>query len=184
MRDSPTFSTKGDDMAAEMPVGQLHAGFSSPEATPTDWAEGRWHIDEAEVFWLSTCVPMIARTSRRCWPYGTTTRCTFARVRKSVRQRTSSRTHSAFSPRARTVSTVLMSWSKDRPSRSAMQRSANRWPTPTSRSTGRALQPPTAHGLVSATRSARVKCSSIGSLPRPFSASPRASSSARRDGAG
>src|ERR1700730_12075295 len=48
MRDSPTFSTKGTDMATEMPVAELHAGFSSPEATPTDWAE---------VFWLSTVRP-------------------------------------------------------------------------------------------------------------------------------
>jgi hypothetical protein len=44
-------------MAAEMPVGELDAGFSSPGATPTDWAEGRRHIDEAEVFWLSTVRP-------------------------------------------------------------------------------------------------------------------------------
>ncbi len=44
-------------MAAEMPVAELHAGFSSPGATPTDWAEGRRHIDEAEVFWLSTVRP-------------------------------------------------------------------------------------------------------------------------------
>jgi nitroimidazol reductase NimA-like FMN-containing flavoprotein (pyridoxamine 5'-phosphate oxidase superfamily) len=44
-------------MAAEMSIGELDAGFSSPEATPTDWAEGRWHIDEAEVFWLSTVRP-------------------------------------------------------------------------------------------------------------------------------
>jgi nitroimidazol reductase NimA-like FMN-containing flavoprotein (pyridoxamine 5'-phosphate oxidase superfamily) len=44
-------------MAAEMPVGELHVGFSGPEATPTDWAEARRHIDEAEVFWLSTVRP-------------------------------------------------------------------------------------------------------------------------------
>lgn len=41
-------------MAPETPVAELHAGFSSPEATPTDWAEGRRHIDGAEAFWLST----------------------------------------------------------------------------------------------------------------------------------
>src|ERR1700730_1662884 len=57
MSDSPTFSAKGTDMAAEMPVEELHAGLSSPEANPTDWAEGRRHIDEAEVFWLSTVRP-------------------------------------------------------------------------------------------------------------------------------
>jgi predicted pyridoxine 5'-phosphate oxidase superfamily flavin-nucleotide-binding protein len=75
-------------MAGEMPVAELHTGFSSPAATPTDWAEGRRHIDEAEVFWLST----VRRDGRPhvtpCWPCGTTTRCTFARVRTSARQRT------------------------------------------------------------------------------------------------
>ena len=54
-------------MAAEMPVGELHAGFSGPGATSTDSAGGRRHIDEAEVFWLSTVLPMLARTSPRCW---------------------------------------------------------------------------------------------------------------------
>jgi len=44
-------------MATEMPAAELHARFSSPGATPTDWAEGRRHIDEAEVFWLSTVRP-------------------------------------------------------------------------------------------------------------------------------
>ncbi|MGO8905125.1 MAG: pyridoxamine 5'-phosphate oxidase family protein [Solirubrobacteraceae bacterium] len=44
-------------MAVEMPVTELHAGFSSPGATATDWAEGLRHIDEAEVFWLSTVRP-------------------------------------------------------------------------------------------------------------------------------
>jgi general stress protein 26 len=44
-------------MAAEMPIAELHAGFSSPGATPTDWAEGRRYIDQAEVFWLSTVRP-------------------------------------------------------------------------------------------------------------------------------
>jgi nitroimidazol reductase NimA-like FMN-containing flavoprotein (pyridoxamine 5'-phosphate oxidase superfamily) len=44
-------------MGVEMPVAELHAGFSSPGATPTDWADGRRCIDEAEVFWLSTVRP-------------------------------------------------------------------------------------------------------------------------------
>jgi nitroimidazol reductase NimA-like FMN-containing flavoprotein (pyridoxamine 5'-phosphate oxidase superfamily) len=48
---------EGTDMATEMPVAELHAGFSSPGATPTDWAEGRRHIEGAEVFWLSTVRP-------------------------------------------------------------------------------------------------------------------------------
>jgi len=44
-------------MAVKMPVAELDAGFSSRGATPTDWTEGRRHIDEAEVFWLSTVRP-------------------------------------------------------------------------------------------------------------------------------
>jgi uncharacterized pyridoxamine 5'-phosphate oxidase family protein len=41
-------------MAAEIPVAELDARFSSPGAKPTDWAEGRRCIEGAEVFWLST----------------------------------------------------------------------------------------------------------------------------------
>ncbi|HEY2536623.1 MAG TPA: pyridoxamine 5'-phosphate oxidase family protein [Solirubrobacteraceae bacterium] len=44
-------------MAAKMPVTELHAGFSTRGATPTEWAEGHRHIDSAEVFWLSTVRP-------------------------------------------------------------------------------------------------------------------------------
>src|ERR1700733_3766190 len=44
-------------MAAEIPVAELHAGFSSPGGNPTAWAEGRRHIEGAEVFWLSTVRP-------------------------------------------------------------------------------------------------------------------------------
>jgi hypothetical protein len=57
MRDGPDLLTRGTEMAEEMPVAELHAGFSSPGATPTDWAEARRRIDEAEVFWLSTVRP-------------------------------------------------------------------------------------------------------------------------------
>lgn len=41
-------------MAVKTPAAELHAGFSSKGATPTDWTEGRRHIDQAQVFWLST----------------------------------------------------------------------------------------------------------------------------------
>jgi hypothetical protein len=44
-------------MAAEMPVAELDARFSSPGARATDWAQGRRQIDAAEVFWLSTVRP-------------------------------------------------------------------------------------------------------------------------------
>ena len=60
-------------MAADMPVTELHAGFSSPEATPTDWAEGRRHIDEPEAFlalngasrWSTARHPVAGRVARR-----------------------------------------------------------------------------------------------------------------------
>jgi nitroimidazol reductase NimA-like FMN-containing flavoprotein (pyridoxamine 5'-phosphate oxidase superfamily) len=38
-------------------VTELHAGFSGAGATPTDWAEGRLRIEDAQVFWLSTVRP-------------------------------------------------------------------------------------------------------------------------------
>ncbi len=44
-------------MTAETPLTELHAGFSSPGATPTDWELGRRLIEDAEVFWLSTVRP-------------------------------------------------------------------------------------------------------------------------------
>jgi general stress protein 26 len=39
------------------PSTELNARFSSPGARPTDWAEGHRHLEEAEVFWLSTVRP-------------------------------------------------------------------------------------------------------------------------------
>jgi nitroimidazol reductase NimA-like FMN-containing flavoprotein (pyridoxamine 5'-phosphate oxidase superfamily) len=44
-------------MALREPLTELHAGFSSEGAHPTEWAEGRQHLEEAEVFWLSTVRP-------------------------------------------------------------------------------------------------------------------------------
>ena len=44
-------------MEPREPLTELHAGFSSQGAHPTEWAEGRQHLEEAEVFWLSTVRP-------------------------------------------------------------------------------------------------------------------------------
>ena len=44
-------------MEPREPLTELHAGFSSEGARPTEWAEGRQHLEEAEVFWLSTIRP-------------------------------------------------------------------------------------------------------------------------------
>lgn len=44
-------------MEPREPVPELHAGFSSEGAHPTEWAEGRRRLEEAEVFWLSTVRP-------------------------------------------------------------------------------------------------------------------------------
>jgi hypothetical protein len=43
-------------MANELKT-KLDERFSSPDATPTDWAEGLERIEEAELFWLSTVRP-------------------------------------------------------------------------------------------------------------------------------
>ena len=39
------------------PTAELDARFSSEGATPTDWAEARGHLEDAEVFWISTVRP-------------------------------------------------------------------------------------------------------------------------------
>ena len=39
------------------PLTKLDAGFSSEGAHPTEWAEGHQHLENAEVFWLSTVRP-------------------------------------------------------------------------------------------------------------------------------
>jgi hypothetical protein len=39
------------------PLTQLDPRFSSPEATPTPWAEGRDLLEKAELYWLSTVRP-------------------------------------------------------------------------------------------------------------------------------
>ena len=36
------------------PVAELDARFSSTGATPTEWAEARLRLEEAEIFWIST----------------------------------------------------------------------------------------------------------------------------------
>lgn len=41
----------------EGPIGELDPDFSSPGATATPWAEARKHIEDAEIFWLSTVRP-------------------------------------------------------------------------------------------------------------------------------
>ncbi|MGZ4413678.1 MAG: pyridoxamine 5'-phosphate oxidase family protein [Gaiellaceae bacterium] len=41
----------------EPTLTELHAGFSSEGAHPTEWADGRQHLEDAEVFWLSTVRP-------------------------------------------------------------------------------------------------------------------------------
>jgi hypothetical protein len=44
-------------MGTKEPVAELQPQFSSPEATPTPWSEGREHLEKAEVYWLATVRP-------------------------------------------------------------------------------------------------------------------------------
>jgi nitroimidazol reductase NimA-like FMN-containing flavoprotein (pyridoxamine 5'-phosphate oxidase superfamily) len=44
-------------MEPREPLTELDAGFSSEGAHPSEWAEARQHLEEAEVFWLSTVRP-------------------------------------------------------------------------------------------------------------------------------
>ncbi len=44
-------------MMVKDPVAELAQQFSSPGASPTQWAEAREALEEAEIFWLSTVRP-------------------------------------------------------------------------------------------------------------------------------
>jgi nitroimidazol reductase NimA-like FMN-containing flavoprotein (pyridoxamine 5'-phosphate oxidase superfamily) len=44
-------------MPQAMPTPELDARFSSAQASPTDWAEARELLQDAEVFWISTVRP-------------------------------------------------------------------------------------------------------------------------------
>jgi hypothetical protein len=44
-------------MTANGPITELDAHFSSDGATATPWEEGREHLEQAEIYWLSTIRP-------------------------------------------------------------------------------------------------------------------------------
>jgi nitroimidazol reductase NimA-like FMN-containing flavoprotein (pyridoxamine 5'-phosphate oxidase superfamily) len=44
-------------MTVKEPVAELHPQFSSPDATPTAWAEARGRLEQAEIYWLTTVRP-------------------------------------------------------------------------------------------------------------------------------
>lgn len=52
MAEKAGLTTQGDE-----PETKLDQRFSSPGATPTEWAVGRERIEAAELFWLSTVRP-------------------------------------------------------------------------------------------------------------------------------
>lgn len=41
-------------MSRTQPVTELHAPYSSPDATTTPWSDARDRLDAAEIYWLST----------------------------------------------------------------------------------------------------------------------------------
>src|ERR671916_364678 len=96
-------------MVDKGPTGELEPQFSSEDATPRAWSEGRQRLEQAEVYWLSTVRPD-ARTSHRCWLSGWVARCTFARARTSAKPRTSTRTHAASLRPGATPSTRASTW--------------------------------------------------------------------------
>jgi nitroimidazol reductase NimA-like FMN-containing flavoprotein (pyridoxamine 5'-phosphate oxidase superfamily) len=55
--ESPAFYEGKIDMEPREPSTELHAGFSSEGAHPTEWADGLQQLEGAEVFWLSTVRP-------------------------------------------------------------------------------------------------------------------------------
>lgn len=49
--------TEGRLPSREEPVGELHPGFSAPDATATPFAEARRRLEEADLAWLTTLRP-------------------------------------------------------------------------------------------------------------------------------
>jgi hypothetical protein len=46
-------------MIDKEPTAELDSQFSSDDATPIPWAEGRERLEEAEVYWISTVRPFV-----------------------------------------------------------------------------------------------------------------------------
>ena len=44
-------------MTMKEPITELDPRFSGDDATPTPWADARGHLEQAEIFWLSTVRP-------------------------------------------------------------------------------------------------------------------------------
>src|SRR5678815_188556 len=44
-------------MSVQQPMTELDPRFSGDDATPTPWEDGRRHLEQAEIFWLSTVRP-------------------------------------------------------------------------------------------------------------------------------
>jgi hypothetical protein len=47
----------GGPMSTPDPITDLDPSFSTPDATPTPWAEARHQLERAEIFWLSKVRP-------------------------------------------------------------------------------------------------------------------------------
>ena len=171
-------------MAVKMPVTELDARFSSRGAGPTDWAEGRQHIENAEVFWLSTVRPdgrPHVTPLLSVWHEDAMYFCTGPKERKAKNLKQYATPHFTAGQNGLDdgLDVVVEGHAVEVANRAEYIRVAK----DSQSGTARASQHRRARGLVSATRSDAVRRSSIGSLRGPFSASPRVSSSARPDGA-
>lgn len=170
-------------MAVKMPVAELDAGFSSRGATPTDWAQGRRHIDEAEVFWISTVrpdgrphvTPLLA-----VWHDDAMYFCTGPEERKAKNLRQNPQCILTTGQNGLDgLDVVVEGRAVEVGDAAELEQVANAYES----KYGAHFTAPAGTWLVSATRSAPVRRSSTGSRPRRFSASPRVSSSVRRGGA-
>jgi nitroimidazol reductase NimA-like FMN-containing flavoprotein (pyridoxamine 5'-phosphate oxidase superfamily) len=75
-----------DQMTDKEPIAELEPQFSSPDATPTPWAEARRRLEQAQVYWLSTVRPKgrpHVTTLLAVWLDGALYFCTGASERKA-----------------------------------------------------------------------------------------------------
>lgn len=123
-------------MAEQEPEAEL-AAFSSANAVPTEWAQARGDLRDAEVYWLSTVRPggrPHVTPLLGVWLDGALYFCTGSAERKA--RNLAQDPHCVLTTGATSL-TVSTSWSRERQRRCTARPNSGASPTPTRPSTVR-----------------------------------------------
>jgi hypothetical protein len=100
-------------MIRKEPTAELDSQFSSDEATPIPWVEGRKRLEGADVYWISTVGPDGRPHVTPLLSVWLDARCTSAPARTNARRRTSCVTLTVSSrPDATRLTRASTWWSK------------------------------------------------------------------------